>query len=200
MFEFLIALFGGAYYGGKYLDDYSKNKSYERKKNVRDAKLEDIKTKYEASYYIRSWALEYIQSGEHFDEICEMFEEDIKYALGVDDWKNKLEIPHGYRVNHEFLYPELHGYWIYHLLLASKGKMDFWTICHGLDIGGQDIKYMNVRFAERIEYQLHKAGANDIELALELETTCGKSRTPYEPCRGHIKIESLCVLPTCKMW
>lgn len=92
MFELFIALFGGAFYVGKYLIEAVKLKVYEERQLARTITLESIKARYVASYEMEQWARYFISSGEHYDDICNWFAEDFQYVLGKD-WKEKLHIP-----------------------------------------------------------------------------------------------------------
>lgn len=206
MFELFIALFGGIYYGGKYLNEKSKLKSFDRAQEERRTYREYIKNKYCVSYEYSQEIKSRILSGEYYEDICNEFENDFKFVLGCD-WKEKLRIPPkplNYVVDKKYLYtsfiPCNHIYWVYHLLLAKDGKLDERIPSWGFSIGGTKDKEMNVKFAQCIEGQLLNAGVTDIRLALELETDCCGQRTPDRLEGGSIVIESLSHCPTHRLW
>lgn len=209
MFELFIALFGGLFLAGKYFSEKAAARSFDRRQHDYQVARDNIETKYAASYELEQWAKEFISSGEHFEEICGLFAEDFQYVFG-DDWKNKLRIPPRPPVldpkvykndAYSFLIPANHIYWVYHLMLAQKGKIDHWNITSGFSIGGIYDKDMNVKFAERIERRLLNAGVQGVKLVLELKDVClGVPRTPENLCGGDIKIESLCHYPTHRLW
>lgn len=203
MFELFIALFGGLFYAGKYANEKSKLNAFDKNQRIWQATLDDIREKYEANYELEQWAKNFISSGEHFDEICNLFANDFRYVFG-DDWRSQLRIPPRppaldpkvYKKDaYSFLLPANHIYWVYHLLLATKGKIDSWSILSGFSIGGIDNKDMNVKFAECIERHLVGAGVQGVRLALELY-----NRTPDYLYGGSIKIESLCHSKTHRLW
>lgn len=208
MFELFIALFGGLYYGNKYTTENSKLKAYDQKQNIWQNEYTGIKFKYGADYETEQWAKEFVASGKHYDEICNWFSEEFRYVFG-DDWRKKLVIPTPSR-NLRQLYgnkvfpwslPCAHVMWVYHLLLAQRGKIDDWAISQGYPVGGIDDKDMTIKFAKCIEARLLEAGVYNIRLALELDTLCGiRNRMPNEVCGGNIKIESLCHHPTHRLW
>ncbi len=209
MFELFTALFGGLYYGGKYLCEKANESSYDNRMKKIEYARENIKFKYVASMELENWAKDFILSGEHFDDICDWFADDFRYVFG-ENWKNELRIPPRPPVLNPKIYkkdaysfsmPINHITWVYYLLLAKEGKIDSMIPTFGFPIGGINEKDMCIRFAERIERRLIDCGADDIRLALELDNiTTDHRRTPDEVCGGDIKIESLCVYPTYRLW
>lgn len=81
MFEFLIALFGGAYYGGKLLDERNRK----REGKVRQAIYDEIeaKTRYPMGKIIppKTW--------EEFWIMCESISDDLKFIFGKE-WRTML--------------------------------------------------------------------------------------------------------------
>lgn len=130
MFELFIALFGGAFYVGKYLTEAVKLKAYEERQLARTITLESIKARYMASYEMEQWARYFISSGGHYDDICNWFAEDFQYVLGKD-WKEKLHIPKKFlpisciygKQSYPWSMPSAHVMWAYHLLLAKKVRL-----------------------------------------------------------------------------
>lgn len=201
MIDIFIALFGGIYLIGKYThekikEDKAKNdfKSWQNRREL-------LTIKYGASGDLSKQIKEYIFCGEHFEDICNSLADDLRYVFG-SEWKSKLNIPNGYSVSYSVLYPSMHEYWIYHLLLAKQGKIDSWITFDGYEIGGSlENTSTNVKFAECIEGKLLNAGVEDVKLALELDFLCGtRRRLPTELCNGKIKIQSLCYCPTYRLW
>lgn len=123
-----------------------------------------------------------------------MFGEYFNFVFG-SEWKNKLEIPNGYSVDvSTILYPHQHVYWVYHLLLANKGKIDRWCMTQGFGVGGIQDKETNIKFAQCIEKCMYKSG-NQIDIVLELNRV-----TPKECYGGKLKLRQMCLYPTSKMW
>ena len=207
MFEIFIALFGGLFYAGKYSNEKAKLKAYDDRQNAWMSTLESIQSRYVASYETGLWAKDFISSGEHYDEICSWFAEEFRYVFGKD-WKEKLRIPTKflpmsciYGKQYPWLMPSAHVMWVYHLLLAKKGKIDQDIPGFGYPIGGINDKDMCIKFAECIERQLLNAGVRGIRVALELDYICStKRRTSSDLCGGSIKIKSLCHHPTHRLW
>lgn len=209
MFEFFISLFGGLFYGNKYRNEKAKLKAFDERQKAYSLTRDDIEARYVANYELEKWAKDFILSGQHLEDICNWFAEDFRYVFGAY-WKNKLQIPPKPPVlnpqiykqeAYSFMLPVNHITWVYHLLLAKKGKIDHGVPGFGYPIGGINEKDMTVKFAECIEGQLLNAGVRDIRLALELDMICGtRRRTASDLCGGNIKIESLCHYPTHRLW
>ena len=207
MLEFFIAFIGGLHYGSKYANEKSKLRSVNKSQKNRADALADIQLKYAANFETEQWAKDFVSSGKHFGDICDWFADDFRYVFG-DSWETKLTIPtptlpmvriYG-KNNYPWHMPSAHVLWVYHLLLASKGKIDSKALTCGFPIGGVGEKNMTVKFTERIEKHLLESGAQGIRMALELDNLCGVRRTPSDLCGGNIKIESLCVFPTFRLW
>ena len=209
MFEFFLALFGGLFYGKKYSGAKTKLKAYDDRRNVWISTLEDIQSRYVASMELERGVKDLILKGNHFEDICNWLSEDFRYVFGAN-WKDKLSIPprapvldpETYKNDaYSFSIPANHITWVYHLLLAKKGKIDHKIPLNGYDIGGMADKDMTIKFAECIEGRLLKAGVHDVRLVLELDMMCGaRRRLPTDVCGGNIKIESLCHHPTHRLW
>lgn len=200
MFEFFIALFGGAYYLCRYCDEKAKTKAYNTKHEKWLSLQSDIKIRYQADEKLSRWAKELILSGENYDEICEWFAEDFEYALGTD-WKSKLDIPKHYPWSFTVIdFPTdipCNITWVYHLILAKYGKIDDWVIYGGFKVGDTDEAVrIHTRFAECIEWHLINAGVHGVRFALELSPRV----SPDKIRGGQIKIESLCNYPTYRLW
>ena len=132
MFEFFIALFGGLFYGNKYSNEKAKLKAYDDRQSAWMSTLESIQSRYVASAELERWAKDFILKGDHFEDICNWFAEDFRYVFGAN-WKDKLRIPPKAPVldpkvykndAYSFSVPANHITWVYHLLLAKKGKID----------------------------------------------------------------------------
>lgn len=202
MVDFFIALFGGLYYGGKYLNEKSKSKAYDRRVALYNATRNRIES-YVADYSTEQWAKNFVLSGKNYDKICDWFANDFRYVLG-SDWKSKLQIPthsmYVARGMNPWSDPRAHVMWVYHLVLARRGKIDSRIPSYGYPIGGSKNKKKAIKFAKRIEERLHSAGVPDVRLALELDMVGRYRRTPNDVRGGHIVIESLCHNPTHRLW
>ena len=185
MIELFIALFGGLYYLIRYVIDKSKGREFDREVEKREIIRKKIESKYVADYDLMSWVRNLAENRNNYDKVCKILEDDFRFVLG-DGWRTSL-----LRLRYD-----LYTYWAYHLLLAKKGKIDNFVPFSGYIVGGIDEKDIDVKFAERIEQLLVKSGANDIRLVLELSN----GTTPYNFCGADIKIESLCVYKTHRLW
>lgn len=197
MFELFIALFGGLFYCGKTLNEKARSKEFDRDMKCRNDTMANIRDKYAADDELTQQTKKIITSGKHFEDICNWLAEDLEYVFG-DDWKKKLNLSAPFIETH---IPSSHEMWVYHLLLAKKGKIDFWVVTQGFPIGGIDEKDMNIKFAECIERRLIEAGVQGVRLVFELDNLCyGRRRTAEELSGGYIKIESTCYYPTHRLW
>ena len=200
MFDFFKALFGGAYYIGKLSNEKSRIREYDRKWEAYQSLYNRTLSRIGASPQTCQAVTNKILSGKYYDEICEKYKDDFRFVLGVN-WKESLLIPPVVRCTEKALYqPSSHVYWVYHLMLASQGKMDDWALHSGFSIGGRNVAKTDIKFAQCIEGQLLNAGITDIRLALELENICGKQRNSSEPYGGKIKIAELATYPTHRLW
>lgn len=199
MFDIFIALFGGLFYAGKYAKEKSEMKLADEQMANKEAIWSSLRSRYN-DYNTEIWAKKYLLSGENYNTICESFSEYFKYVLG-EDWKEKLEIPNGYSVDYRTcLYPKHHAFWVYHMLLAQKSKIDTWHTATGFLIGGTAIKDMNIKFAKCVEDILNQNG-NHINLVFELQPEVGEnSRNVNDLCGGYIKLIEFCNYPTTKLW
>ncbi len=200
MFDFFKALFGGAYYIGKLSNEKSKLKEYDRRWEARQTLYENLSSHRGASFQFCQQTKEKLLSGNHYEEICEKFKDDFKFVLGPK-WKELLQIPPKVICRESALYVSAnHIYWVYHLILASKGKVDKGMLNMGYQIGGIKDAKEHIKFAQCIEGQLLNAGVTDIKLALELENICGTQRNSSDPYGGSIKIIGLANYPTHRLW
>ncbi len=207
MFEIFVALFGGLYYGTKYIGEKAERKKYDNEIAEWQKLRDDLRSRYAANLELEHRMEEMVLSGEHFDDICKWFADDFRYALG-ENWKETIRIPPNPMLSlrmsikdaYDTWVPANHTYWVIRLLLAKQGKMPQLTFGEYL-IGGLADKDMNIRFAECIEKHLLKAGVQGVRLALELKDICiGVPRTPDNVCGGRIVIESLSSFPTHRLW
>ena len=201
MFELFIALFGGIYYIVKILCKQSQEINYVTKasdrQNTRISLMSKLCLDSKEEFAIQN----YILSGEHFDEICDKFEEDFQFVFG-EDWRNKLIIPPKppilnpkiyKRDAYSFITPCNHITWVFRLILASMGKVSSEMFSQmGYACGGDRDQEMCTKFAQRIEMRLRESGVNDIYLMQELRCSdiFGQS----------IKIRELCTYPSCRPW
>lgn len=198
MFDFFIALFGGLYYGGKQIHEKSKLNTYEKSAAIQEACRSRLQAKICTSFQTEQDTKSYILNGEHFEKICSDFEDDFRFVFG-SGWRELLRIPPKEPVlnpqiykkdAYSFYVPANHIYWVYRLILASKGKVDRGMLTSGYSIGGIKERGMCIKFAQRIEQRLLNAGVCDVHFVLE-------QNPDYE---DSIKIETLCNYPFKRIW
>lgn len=187
MHNLFLALFGGLYYGFKYADDNSKIKTADREMEARRVSRENFKSLYGAETELEHATKEYIMCGRYFEDICNLLADDLEFALG-ENWKQDLDIPNGFRVNYGAFYPHQHVYWVYHLLLAKKGKMDRWSMSMGYRFASIYTKERDHRFLQSIEKNLIK---NKVPAKIVYEDNDALSS--YKP-------EIMCIRPYRRMW
>lgn len=133
---------------------------------------EYYKEKLEADWSIDRKVREYVLSGENYEEICKEFEEDFRYVYG-EDWKSFLHIPPLSPVREPDRFPlgaEHHSvelenhdaFWVYRLILASKGKVKPFFSYEGYGIPytspkDRDMRYFCRSFCQRMELRLNEA-------------------------------------------
>lgn len=164
MFSLFTALFGGLYYGGKYAIEKAKTAEVvERNKKERISE-DNFRALCAAPFHLEQEIKEYISCGQHYREICNLLREDLVYSIGAD-WEEQIEIPNGSYEACNFSSHSSTTYWIFHLLLAYKGKMSRWEMSMGYmvnhiaihdgDLGkNKIIRPRNIRFLQRIEKRL----------------------------------------------
>lgn len=171
---FLIALFGGIYYYCKYIFEKAQSAACDKTLNTQKQLRDQLKARLCVSFEEERRIKDYILSGKNFEKICDDFQSDFKFVFGAN-WKEVLRIPprppvldpKTYRHDaYSFEVPANHIYWVYRLMLASRGKVDTWMIFDGYMVSPPD-KNMNFRFAQCIEKRLIKAGVNDVCFVLE---------------------------------
>lgn len=215
MFEFFLALFGGAYYAGKFLTAKSVDKAADLSREQREKLQEECLSKYAASYELSQQVKKDIISGDRYDYITTEFAQDFQFALG-HGWKDMLEIPPKVHISNPIKYdsyfmigsnPSRDIDWVYHLILAEHGKMDTFAMWDGYYIGGylgniNARAYTNtsIKFAQCVERRLQVAGA-DIRLALELDMISSrKRRTTDDLTGGCLKMPEFSVYNTARLW
>lgn len=199
MVYLFIALFGILFYGCKILNEKSQLKEYYKTQEKINQTRELINNRVSADYELQLWAKEYVECGNNYTQICENFGKCFEFVFG-DNWQNILVIPNNQRISYSYYLPSQHIYWVYHLLLASRGKIDNMRVSSGFGVGGLEDKDINLKFAECIERCLADNGTN-VNLVLELDNLCaGVKRTPKDICGGYIKIKEFCNYPTHKLW
>lgn len=198
MLDFFIALFGGLYYGGKYAHEKSKLNKCNYKALLRQKQRDDLRSLLCISTEKENCVKEYILSGSHYEEICDNFAEDFKFVFG-SKWIDMLRIPPLPPVLDPKIYkdeacyfdnPYNHIYWVYRLMLASKGRMDSWSLAMGMPIrGDKENREMGIKFAHCIERRLRQSGHPNLTFVLEEAT--------LEPV---IKIDTLCTHSYKRLW
>lgn len=165
MFSIFTALFGGLYYGNKYSVEKSTIKESDKKRKEFITSMKQFEALYGVDISIENELMEYIRCGKHYEEICNILQDDLLFTLG-EDWRKTLAIPNNRWENCEFL-PLYHSYWIYHLLLSKKGKMDRRAMFSGYTWGVISNRPRDIKFMMCIEKNLIEAGVQDIELVCE---------------------------------
>lgn len=199
MFEFLLALLGGSYYGSKALSDRDKVRKFDKMSEQQATLRQNLRDTICADYHMEKSVKDYISSGEHFDDICGEFESEFKDIFG-NEWKDKIRIPPKAPVLNPDIYkddaysfsvPANHIYWVYRIILATVGKVDDGLIAFGYSISYPD-RDMCIKFAKAIERRLVNAGVSEVRLVLEYQSE-------NDPC-GVFKIESICGKDTYRLW
>lgn len=155
MFNIFTALFGGLYYGGKYLSEKSEIKKINYDIETQSNKMESYKSLYSASYDMEYELQEYIMCGKNFEEICNTLCKELEDVLGKN-WKSEIDIPNGHRVNYGCFLPDQHVYWVFHLLLSKEGKMCGSSMYSGHSIAASHTKDRNIKFLQHIENNLRE--------------------------------------------
>lgn len=202
MFEFFIALFGGLFYGNKFHQEKVELKEADRRIEKMRTQISVLQKKYGASFEFQNEVKRYISSGKHYDDICNLLQEDFRFALG-EHWKDIICLPKTEKEVDEsdFLYPESHTFWVYHLLLTVRGKLHPTNITSGYSLGNIDCCKQNVRFMECIERRLRTRDIEDVKFVLELEQfSDGSYRTRFNLGYGTMQIEPLCIRPSARLW
>lgn len=163
MLDFFIALFGGLYYGGRYLSEKTSERNYDKESAARKEFREYLQTTYCVDYQERVRIRGYINT--HRDDVYEEFKEELIYVLG-DDFRSEFDKPLPPNCG-SYVWPGDPNVWLYRLVLASKGKIDDdLGIWHGESVGAPQHRGWNLRFAEMIQKRLCEAGVEDIQLVL----------------------------------
>lgn len=198
MFNFFTALFGGLYYGGKYTHEKSKLNKYEKSAEEHKKCYNDLQSSLCISFNNEQRIKEYILSGNYYEEICREYAEDFKFVFG-SKWEHILKIPplppvlnpKVYKHDaYSFYVPCNHIYWVYRLILASRGKVDHGLLTQGYSVGGISEKEMCIKFANCIEKRLRRSGHPNLTLVLE--------ENPHDA--DTIKVDSLCNHNYKRMW
>ena len=166
--------------------------SYTRRKQA-DKQLYEYKTRWHDTYQklVANGTLyaeieKYVYGGEHFQDICENFEEDFKFIFG-DGWKEELKIPPQYVA--ETIDSYIHTYWVTQLVLADKGKMhelEYNTCYTMFPLQGRTFK-----FIQCVERRLREHNPDlDIRFVRKIE----------DARDGSFTLESIALGPTCRLW
>lgn len=198
MLDLFIALFGGLYYGGKYIHEKTKLNKYNYNASVWQKHCDDLRSSLCISIEDEYRVQDYVLTGVHYEEICESYAEDFEFVFG-SKWIEALRIPPLPPVLDPKIYkdeayyfgnPYNHIYWVYRLILASKGKVDSWSLTMGMPIrGSKENREMGIKFAQCIEKRLRQSGHPNLTFVLEEAT--------LEPV---IKIDTLCNHQYKRLW
>lgn len=135
MLGFFVGLFGGAYYGGRYLKERSELKAYDRTAKSRKERMEYFRNKYTNTS--RGFEIyQYVASGKHFDEICETLKEELTFVFG-ELYKYKLQIPPKCPYHIKNLL-QTQSDLIKYLLLAKEGLVDSHCVIGGYILPKRD--------------------------------------------------------------
>lgn len=194
--ELLFALFVGLYFIIRYvyekLDKAERDRRYYRWKDD----IDELERNVEVDYKLKDYIEEFIDSGEHFEEICDELSEDFEFIIGKN-WRNELDIPGGNPSNTESHHSGFHEKWTYHLLLAKKGKIDSLRMPR-YNFFGIRTQDMVIRHAQRVEKHLLEAGT-ELEIVLkpysEYSTRLDGMKYDWTPCRGKLVFEQTLYLP-----
>ena len=195
MFEFFIALFGSLFYGGKFTSDKVQSRAAKQRFSKDEIVRKELLAKCEADAATQQEVANYLLSGAHYPDICDKYSDAFEAVFG-DRWKNELRIPRGSRWKSNALsQPLSDAYWVYHLILADKGKMTRSAMYDGFPVSSVDNQNRDTQFVRQIENKLLKSG---IEIKLVLEQTRKQAASHISGCR--FKPEAFCNFPTRRLW
>ncbi len=190
MFDLFTALFGGLYYGGKYISEKSKQKEFKNQQEVWGHQADRLELLYAADYELEKQTKEYIMNIGNLDEICELLSSDLEYVLG-ENWRTNF-----YLFPYDFCKPRITigvpnlSYWVYHLLLSKKGKMNSFRMTSGFDIYLSKEPWA-VKFLQCIEKNLIECGVKEISLVYQNGKIYG-----YPSVLPSVN----CHIPHCRLW
>ncbi len=188
MLDFFIALFGGAYFAGKYVHEKGKEKQYEIEQSKREAARLRLQSRFVATPERARLAEEYVFSGLNYDKICEEFQEDFRYIFGAN-WRKILQIPpipitkSKYMVN-DSVY---HVTWVKSLVLASHGKIEDKFIWGYEIMNNEPTKELAYKFLQCMQKRLNSRGFHDSFVITEAQHKSQK-----------VTIEPLAIFPIVK--
>ena len=166
MVALILFLLGISFYGGKYAISAVNNSSY----NARMSEINSYQQFLQHRAVIPSESKKlksYIVSGAYFQKICDILKDDLQYVYG-NNYRDLIRIPPRQQENPYisddefslFLYPDNDTYWVYHLLLSHIGRIDGRILVdHGYSPGSLPNLKRNIKFARRIEHNLHRHGS-----------------------------------------
>lgn len=199
MIEFFIALAGIAFFGGLSLNEKFNEKIYDLEMKMHRERREEIEAKYVASPELKKEIKTLFINNKHYDIVKEQLADDLRYAIG-DDWRSLVDktycVREAYLGNRGDLVD-----WLYHLLLARHGKIDYRLPNFGLpasknkpinDHRGYYPGGKSIKLAQCLEKQLIDAGVVDVRLVFQPDS-------PGSPV-GSFQIESLAFKETERLW
>ncbi len=166
LLDLFIALFGGLYYGGKYASEKSKLKEFNTQQEAWYQQKDRLEMLYAADYALEKQTRDFILCKNNFNEIRELLSSDLEYALGKDWETNFFMFPYDFSSPRRTIGTPNLSYWVYHLLLSKKGKMDIFRMSSGYDIY-LPAEQESIRFLQCIEKNLIEQGVEGITLVYQ---------------------------------
>ena len=176
MLEFFIALFGGAYYGVKYLNE----KETSRQCKKRDAEFWNIQNQIKLPFSEHRY--DPPKTYEEFWIMADSISDDLKYIFG-NEWRTEINFPLIYNYSSicsECEYRGMFSHWVqivYEVWLAKKGFLrqlrSGFNIASIHGVSNEQNRGFALRACEMIEKNLQAAHPN-LQLRLRL-----KNGTPY---------------------
>ena len=204
MWELIIAVIGGLFLGYKYFSDKASKKAFDDRMQIYKSQFEEYSKRYEVTAEERRRFIDFVMSGEHYDELCAMFESYFIEVLG-DDWKNKLHLPNPNMSAEDRKYwlkhkdnprANWHSDWVYNLLLAHHKRLT--SVYSVATITGDDKwRPFQIKTLKTVEDEFHKQGETNINFAVLYETD---HRTSENPAGGTVIILGLNSQPAFRLW
>lgn len=146
MFEFFIALFGGAYYGGKIAVEQQQHQKFEKWNDTR----RDIDIK--LGNFNRNEIFQTLEDSERRWNLLNIISEDLKEVFG-DSWKEELNSCEFARQTDMRIQP-----WgiVYHIILSKKGAIDTLVGRYNLDFVSEFQRNRIIKAGKVLERNIRK--------------------------------------------
>jgi len=184
MFEFFLALFGGLFYSGKLSSDKSKVEKQKKSATQRIEQDADIGKRIVVTNEAKESVINRLTCGDYTEDIYEELRENLEFVFETSDVKKSFLVPTVKIRPDAILRDTSNVYWAYHLLLSHIGKVDWITYSFGFQLGGEQTVNRDIRFCQRIEYNLSKCngGYDDLKLFLNPKYSTYTNDYDWKPC------------------